>query len=146
MKIRVIATGTPEYEAMIALRMRVLLDPIGIPRTYINPPAEAADVLVAAFENGQLVGCCVLTPRSETTVQLRQMAVDESRQKKGVGAAIVGFAEREAAARGFQTLVLHARDGVVPFYQKCGYRICGEQFFEVGIPHHAMEKTLHETA
>lgn len=142
MEIRVIHTGTADYEAMIALRMQVLLNPIGVPRSYINPQAEAAEILVAAFEAEDLVGCCVLTPRSEGRIQLRQMAVDERFQGKGLGAMVVAFSEKEAAGRGFQTLFLHARDNVIPFYEKCGYRISSAQFFEVGIPHHVMEKPL----
>jgi len=39
-------------------------------------------------------------------------------------------------------LMMHARDPVLNFYKKCGYEIYGEQFFEVGIGHHKMQKVL----
>jgi predicted GNAT family N-acyltransferase len=70
------------------------------------------------------------------------MAVDTKSQGTGVGAAIILFAEEEANKRGYKTLMMHARDVVIPFYEKCGYAVAGEQFFEVGIPHHRMEKSL----
>lgn len=142
MNIRLIQTGTADYDHMVALRMKVLLHPIGIPRSYINPQKEADDFLVAAFDEGDLVGCCILTPKGDGIVQLRQMAVDGALQKRGIGAAIVSFAESLAKEKGYTTLLLHARDNVEGFYQRCGYRVVGEQFFEVGIPHHRMEKQL----
>lgn len=142
MHISFIQTGTKEYDDMINLRMKVLLDPVGIPRSYIDPQKEKEDILIGAFENGELIGCCILTVVDGTTLQLRQMAVDNKLQKKGVGAALISFAEKVAQEKGYRTLMMHARDAVLGFYKKCGYEINGEQFFEVGIGHHKMEKQL----
>lgn len=142
MNLKEILPNTAEYEAMANLRMTVLLNPIGIPRSYINPQKEASDILIGAFENEALIGCCVLTRIDEDTVQLRQMAVDTSKQQKGVGAAIVSFAEGVAKANGYKTLLLHARETVTGFYQKCGYAVSGGRFEEVGIGHYKMSKQL----
>lgn len=127
---------------MIDLRMKVLLDPIGIPRSYIDPEKEKADYLIAAFEGADMIGCCILTPVDSSTIQLRQMAVNTILQKKGVGTALVSFAEVFSKEKGYQKLMMHARDSVLDFYKKCGYSISGPQFFEVGIGHHKMEKEL----
>ncbi|MBD0374701.1 MAG: GNAT family N-acetyltransferase, partial [Flavisolibacter sp.] len=43
---------------------------------------------------------------------------------------------------GFDILIMHARNPVIEFYKKCGYTIVGEEFFEVGIAHHKMQKQL----
>lgn len=137
-----ISVDTTAYDQMTALRIRVLLDPIGVPRSYINPEKEASDLLLGAFQDDRLVGCCILTRLSDTTVQLRQMAVDTAFQKQGTGALLLSFAETVAKERGYEELWLHARDSVLPFYEKCGYAVCGEQFFEVGIGHHRMNKAL----
>jgi predicted GNAT family N-acyltransferase len=143
MTIRRITTEDHEYEQMKALRLEVLLNPIGVPSTYINPVKEKNDLLLAAFDtDGKMIGCCILTPANEKTLQLRQMAVDTKMQGTGVGAAIIEFAEEVARKKGADLLMMHARDVVIPFYEKCGYTIAGEQFFEVGIPHHRMEKRI----
>ena len=127
---------------MVDLRMKVLLDPIGIPRSYIDPEKERMDILIGAFEKDQLIGCCILTHVDEDTLQLRQMAVDHAIQKKGIGAAIVTYAEDVAKTKGYTTLMMHARDNVLGFYKRCGYQVDGQQFFEVGIGHHKMKKQL----
>jgi predicted GNAT family N-acyltransferase len=142
LQFRLISTNSPAYKEMISLRMRVLLAPIGIPQTYINPQKEAADLLLGAYQNEVLIGCCILTALSASTVQLRQMAVETSLQKRGAGVALLQYAETLATENGYRELVMHARDAVLPFYQKCGYRVCSEPFFEVGISHHKMKKDL----
>lgn len=142
MDIRLIEIESPEYKEMAQLRLEVLLRPIGVSASYINPQKERSDLLVAAFEGQCMIGCCVLTPLDQKLVQLRQMAVRTDVQGKGAGAAIVAFAEKAARERGFTRLMMHARDIVIPFYQKCGYAVAGEQFTEVGIAHHRMEKAL----
>jgi predicted GNAT family N-acyltransferase len=76
------------------------------------------------------------------TIQLRQMAVDINMQGTGIGGAIVDFAEKTAKEKGFKILMMHARDVVISFYEKCGYHIADDGFTEVGIPHHKMEKHL----
>lgn len=142
MEIRLFTTDSPEYKEMVDLRLNVLLRPIGVPASYISPQKEQADFLVGAFEEGKLIGCCVLTPHNSELLQLRQMAVQTGYQGKGVGAAILNFAEKTARERGFRRLTMHARDVVIPFYEKSGYAIVSEQFTEVGIEHHRMEKEL----
>jgi len=139
---RMIESGTPDYRTMVALRVRALLEPIGVPATYIDHDDINNDIFIGAFEGDNLLGCCVLTPRDEGMVQLRQMVVEPGLQGKGVGAEIVRFAETVARERGFRKLMMHARDPVIPFYEKCGYTIAGPQFFEVGIGHHKMDKNL----
>ena len=142
MDIRLIDIESPEYEVMKQLRRDVLLNPIGIPATYINREKEKTDLLLGAFDGGLLIGCCVLTPLDNELIQLRQMAVKPEQQGKGIGAAIVTFAENVAREKDFKRLMMHARDVVIPFYQKSGYMITGDQFTEVGIDHHRMEKSL----
>lgn len=142
MVIRIIQPGTGAYDEMVNLRLKVLLDPIGIPRSYINAEKDKEDILIGAFADDKLTGCCILTHIDSGTLQLRQMAVDNEVQKKGIGAAIISFAESVAMEKGYRILMMHARDTVVDFYRKCGYHTSSEQFFEVGIGHHKMEKQL----
>jgi predicted GNAT family N-acyltransferase len=37
---------------------------------------------------------------------------------------------------------MHARKSAVGFYEKLGYKIVGDEFEEVTIPHFEMQKTL----
>ena len=76
------------------------------------------------------------------TVQLRQMAVVESHRGQKIGHAILKFAEKTVKKKDYWMLMKHTFDPVMEFYKKSGYEIAGEQFFEVGMGHHRMEKKL----
>jgi N-acetylglutamate synthase-like GNAT family acetyltransferase len=142
MQAKLIQHESQEYRQMISLRVEALLEPIGIPASYIEPEKEKDDFFIGYFEEDDIVGCCILTPKDRNTVQLRQMAVRPDKQRGKIGRTIIDFAEQVARKEGFTTLMMHARDPVIDFYRKCGYEIAGPQFFEVGMGHHKMQKVL----
>ena len=74
--------------------------------------------------------------------QLRQMAVLNSLQGKGVGRALILFAENLARDRGFKTMFMHARKNTTSFFEKMGYKTCSNEFIKLTIPHIEMEKEL----
>lgn len=142
MPLKVIDHDSPEYQQMIRLRDEVLRKPLGL---YFDPEElsrEKEDVLIGAFEEDKLIGCCLLTRHDATSCRLRQMAVSSNLQQKGVGAMLMNFAENIARERGYQTLMMHARKSAIGFYQKCGYVVEGDEFMEVTIPHYVMRKRL----
>jgi predicted GNAT family N-acyltransferase len=134
--------GTREYQQMVHLRNEMLRKPLGLVFTEEELEREKDDILMGAFEDDRLLGCCLLTPMDAGTVRLRQMAVPNSLQGKGVGRALMIFAENVARDLGYKKLCMHARKTAVGFYQKLGYSISGEEFMEVTIPHFVMEKAL----
>src|SRR5437763_15011983 len=123
MDIRLIDPVSEAYEQLIELRVSQLLQPIGIPASYIDKEKEKGDIFIAAFDKENMVGCCILTHRDTERIQLRQMAVRSPLRGRGIGAAIIEFAEEEARKRHYKILMMHARDRVLEFYRKCGYQI-----------------------
>ena len=142
MEVQLVQFGSPDYDRMVQLRVAALLNPIGISASYIVPVDEKDDLFIAAQENDLIVGCCILTKKDTSIVQLRQMAVHPDYQGQGIGAAILGFAEQIARDHHYKRMIMHARNPVINFYKKCGYHTTGEPFLEVGMVHHQMEKEL----
>ena len=140
--LRVVDFGLPEYFATVELRRRILRWPLGLDFTPEELAAEQRDFHVAAMNDDDAIGCLVLTPQNKTTVKMRQVAVEPEWQGKGYGKHLVEYSEQVARAEGFTTMVLHARENVVPFYLKLGYFLEGEPFEEVTIPHRKMVKSL----
>lgn len=139
---RIIKYGTADYDKMVALRYKILRAPLELTFSAEYLEKEKEDILCVCENEGQIVGCCILTPIDKTVVQLRQMAVDDSVQKKGIGARLLLFAEESAKENGFDKIVLHARKVAIGFYLKYNYDIVGDEFEEVGIPHFEMQKIL----
>lgn len=127
---------------MVNLRNEILRKPLGMTLSAEELEQEKDDILMGAFEDDRLLGCCLLTRTDESTVRLRQMAVPNNMQGKGIGRALMIFAENIARDLGYKKLCMHARKTAVGFYQKLGYVITGGEFVEVTIPHYIMEKVL----
>ena len=142
MNTRIIEHGSHDYDEMIRLRLSQLLEPIGVPASFIQKEDEKSDILIGAFEGDEIIGCCVLTPVDHDVAQLRQMAVRSKYRGRGIGGDIIEFAEQVCRENKFSLIMMHARDPVIDFYKKCGYEIYGDQFFEVGMGHHKMQKQL----
>jgi len=141
-QLGVLAAGTPEHAALQSLRERLLRAPLGLRFTAEELVAEATDVHLAAWDASGVVGGVLLRPIDDRDGKLRQMAVAESHQRRGVGTALVRALEEEARGRELQRVVLHARDHAVGFYRALGYVAEGVPFLELGIPHVRMARTL----
>ena len=142
MALKQIDHGSKEYQQMVQLRSRILREPLGLSFTKEELEKEKDDILIAAFDDDEMLGCCILSCMDTNTLRLRQMAVLDSLQGKGIGASIMSFAENLARDRGYKKMSMHARNVVIGFYEKFGYKVTGEEFYEVNLPHHIMEKTL----
>lgn len=142
MALKFIDYGTPEYKQMIDLRMHILRAPLGLTFTKEDLEKEKNDMLLGCFDEEKLEGCCLITEVEVGTVKLRQMAVLDGLQGKGIGRALMNFAEKVARDAGYKKLTMHARKTAVGFYEKLGYNICSDEFEEVTVPHFEMEKIL----
>jgi GNAT superfamily N-acetyltransferase len=142
MAIKQIDYGTKEYKQMVALRYEILRKPLGLSFSEEQLAEEKNDILIAAFEEDDMLGCCILSPIDNHTLRLRQMAVQRNLQGKGIGESIMSFAETLARDKGFRLLMMHARDTAIGFYEKFGYKVKGDQFIEVKTAHHIMEKQI----
>jgi len=142
MALKIIDYGSPEYQQMVQLRNEILRKPLGLSFQHEELEKEAHDILIGAFEDDRMLGCCMLIETEPGTVRLRQMAVINNLQGKGIGRAMMQFAENIARDRGFKRITMHARKTATGFYEKLGYEVSGGEFEEVTLPHVVMEKRL----
>lgn len=144
MNFKIIEYQTDEYQEMLVLRTRILREPLGLIFTDEDIKMEKDDMLLGLIlpEKQKMVACCILTRIDDKVVKMRQMAVDTDVQKSGLGTSMLSFAEYVAEREGFEKIVLHARKVAVDFYRKYDYKIIGDEFTEVGIPHFEMEKQI----
>src|SRR4028118_1552050 len=128
MALKIIDHGTPEYKQMVKLREDILRHPLGLTFLPEELEQEKNNLLMAAFEDDQILGCCMLVEEEPQTVRLRQMAVSNDLQGKGIGKALMNFAENLARDRGYKKITMHARKNAIGFYEKLGYSTLGAEF------------------
>lgn len=146
MEYRQIEWGSPAYEAALALRGRVLREPLGLSLTADDVEGEQGEWHFVA-RDGEAVRACVIGGRKGDRVfKIRQMAVEPDWQGQGVGRQLLIFAEEFLRELGAFTLFLHARKPVIGFYEKLGYEAAGPAFEEVGLVHQRMEKSGVESS
>jgi predicted GNAT family N-acyltransferase len=142
MALKIIDHGTKEYQQMVKLRDDILRRPLGITFDPNELEEQKNNLMIGAFEDDNILGCAMLVEESPEVVKLRQMAVLNALQGKGVGRALMQFAENLARDHGYRIITMHARKNAVGFYEKMGYKVKGPEFTEVSIPHYEMEKQL----
>lgn len=142
MALKILDHGSPQYQQMVKLRDDMLRKPLGLAFTAAELEAEKDNMLIGAFEDDDMLGCCMLVEENSDTVRLRQMAVLNDLQGKGIGRALMNFAENLARDRGYKNISMHARKYSIVFFEKMGYKITGDEFTELTISHYIMEKKL----
>lgn len=137
-----INTEHPFFSQVFALREKVLRIPLGLSLYNEDTDGDAEDDVFIAIDNEKVIGCLMIKNKGNHLIKLRQMAVDENWQGKGIGKLLMHTAEAFAIENGIKRIELHARKNAIGFYERLGYSSYGEPFIEVSIPHLAMEKLL----
>lgn len=125
------------------LRWRILRAPWNQPKGSEQDELEGQAIHIIAVENDKLVGCGRAHFNSDEEAQIRYMAVENDWQGRGVGKLILDELEKRAVAKGAKKIILNARENVVKFYEKNGYKVVKQSHTLFGvIPHYLMEKKI----
>ncbi|GAB3115093.1 GNAT family N-acetyltransferase [Pseudomaricurvus hydrocarbonicus] len=143
MIIKEINYNSEDYKQTLILREAVLRFPLNLILTRLDVKDDARQFHFGVFIHSELAACVVVKPLPGDTVgKLRQMAVSEVFQGRGLGSRLIDFVEAILKMRGFTHMEMSARQTAVEFYRKLGYTMVGEGYTEQGIPHVKMEKRL----
>jgi predicted GNAT family N-acyltransferase len=135
------ARDSREIDQALALRERVFVGDQGVTPAAERDGRDGDALHLVAVDRGAVVGTCRLT-FSGTTVSLGRLAVERTRRREGIGAALVSHGEHAARQAGAQTIALHAQVEIRELYDAAGYVQRGRPFVEQGIDHVTMEKPL----
>jgi ribosomal protein S18 acetylase RimI-like enzyme len=138
---KVLVFGSADQQLSLLLREQVLRAPLGLTFSEQDLLHEDEQMHIGGYLNNSLCAILLLKPDGQA-LKMRQVAVDPKLQGKGIGKALVRFAEQLTQMEGYSKIHLHARDTAIPFYLNLQYKIEGAGFSEVGIPHHYMYKVL----
>lgn len=135
------AVGLENLSICLALRRAVFVDEQNVPAEIDADGLDETCTHFLAWVGGVPVGTARLR-EVDGRAKTERLAVLEDFRGHGIGRVLVNLVEAGARARGLTSVVVHAQEGVVPFWERLGYRVSGERFAEAGIPHLPMQKDL----
>ncbi len=141
-RYQIIEYNSPWHVQSLTLRYKILREPLGLKYAYDDLLKEVNQIHFAAIKENEVIGICLLQKVDAHQAKLRQFAVTEGCQKSGIGKALLLFAEAYAQQQHFFEIILHARQSAMGFYEKNGYTVMGDIFYEVGLPHYKMQKLI----
>jgi predicted GNAT family N-acyltransferase len=134
-----IADWEREYSTLASLRREVFIIEQQVPEELEWDGLDKGALhLLAELENGEAVAAARLLPSG----QIGRMAVRKPYRNHGVGTALLEYAVEEAHKAGFSSVFLHAQTQARTFYERHGFKVCGEEFYEADIPHLLMHKAI----
>ncbi len=134
-------------EEILPLRQAVIIDGTDRESPYFAGDFDASTRHVGVFEQGRCLACATFV-RSEfedkPAWQLRGMATAPELQRRGIGRALLRFAEELLASQSaLRAIWCNARLPAVPFYEKLGWTAITEVYVIEGVgPHRKMVRTL----
>ncbi|WHI47454.1 GNAT family N-acetyltransferase [Microbulbifer sp. JMSA004] len=84
----------------------------------------------------------VATGRLTQGGKIGRMAVQKSSRGSGIGAQLLQAICEQAKVQNFQQVHLHAQQHAEGFYLQAGFEVEGDMFYEAGIPHIKMVRSL----
>lgn len=114
------------------IRMEVFVQEQNVPAELEMDQMDAVCLHAIAYNGaGQPVGTGRLLPDGH----IGRMAVRKVARGAGVGGLLLQALMAQAHARGDRVLALSAQSHAAPFYERHGFVIEGDEFYEAGIAH-----------
>lgn len=114
------------------IRMEVFVQEQNVPAELEMDQMDAVCLHAIAYNAaGEPVGTGRLLPDGH----IGRMAVRKMARGAGVGGLLLQALMAQAHARGDRVLALSAQSHAAPFYERHGFVIEGEEFYEAGIAH-----------
>jgi len=121
------------------IRQAVFVDEQNVPADIEIDEWDPRSVHAVVFDDqGRALGTGRLLPDGH----IGRMAVVRDARGSGVGSVLLSTLMAEARRRGHQTAMLSAQTHAVPFYERHGYGIVGDEYLDAGIVHVDMQRAL----
>jgi len=136
-------SSSEEFKNYDLFRWEILRKPIGKSIESLKDEYEDSSYHLIGVIDNKIIACGRLHFNNPYEAQIRHMAIDEHFQRKGVGVKVIELLEAEAKKKQINKIVLNARNHVIEFYKKSGYKAVRKyEGSDTGIPHTTMEKIL----
>lgn len=142
--IKIVNFKSPEYFKAIMVRYSVLKKPYGFKFSKEIISQEENEIHLVYQNNNKIIGTLILSIISKNILQLKQFAILDEYQLKGIGSLLYAFTEQYAKVNNYNKIILNARTSALQFYIKHGFIIDGKEYISPRslLPHYKMYKNF----
>jgi len=125
--------------ALRRVRYDVFVVEQGVPEVLEWDAADAQSIHALAEDAASTpIGCARLLADGH----IGRVAVVREWRGRGVGDSLMERLIGEAQRRGDPLAIVNAQVAAIPFYERHGFAVTGDEFEEAGIAHRVMQRTL----
>lgn len=132
--IKFIGFNDAEFEYVKAIRTEVFTEEQGANASEEFDAYDKTAVFALLYDKDKAVATARLA-QTDNGFKIGRIAVLKQYRGKGLGAVIVRAVCEKAAREGAKTVFVDAQNYAVPFYEKLGFNVIGNQIFDRGLPH-----------
>lgn len=132
--------GKENFKDAKMIRQLVFVEEQGFENEF-DDIDEIAHHLVIYYQE-KAIGTGRVFTKDETTMLIGRIATLKQYRKIGLGSLIVAALEKKAKELGYQKVELSAQQRAQGFYEKLGYQIVGDIYYDEWCPHITMVKIL----
>jgi predicted GNAT family N-acyltransferase len=124
------------------IRMTVFVEEQNVPKKLemdVFDEIDKAEHVLMKYE-GKPIGCARIRFLAKKA-KLERIAILKEYRGRGFGKALMEYMIDYCRKRGFKEIILHGQLRSREFYEKMGFRACGEIFMDAGIEHIEMYLT-----
>ena len=128
-----------EYQAALRVRRLVFVQEQGGPledEPDQYDPGARHFVMVQADE---VIGAARIYQPEAALTKIGRVCLLPEHRGRGLGELLMRELLRYAASHNGARVVLDAQCYAIPFYERLGFQVVGEEFLDAGIPHRRME-------
>ncbi len=138
MNVRIVKFDHQYSSEIIRIRTDVFVDEQGIDSKLDFDGLDKIATHVLVFSQGNAIG----TGRILNDGHIGRIAVLKAYRNQGIGAAALSALLAETKKRNYQRIYLGSQMHAVAFYEKFGFKTCGNVFMDAGLEHIEMERLL----
>lgn len=135
-----ISHGKEDFDDARLIRQLVFVEEQGFENEFDDIDESAYHLVI--YQNDKAIATGRMYEQDQATMILGRIATIKECRKIGLGSKIVFTLENEAKRLGYLTTQLSAQQRTQGFYEKLGYQIEGDVYYDEWCPHVTMRKSL----
>ncbi len=136
--IKLISYCDRDFNLVRAIRKAVFIEEQGAAKDEEFDDYDRNSIFALLYDNEKAVGTARYVMTDEGC-KIGRIALLKEYRGRGYGAAIVRFAVENVFEQGESFVLVDAQSYAVPFYEKLGFKVTGNEFIDRGLPHIPMK-------